>query len=277
MGRRLVITADDLGADPRTNATIVALHREGRVSATTLLTVAGAAEDAVARITAAGLPSPHLHFAISGAGPEGPWRPLGGDVPSLTDPAGHLLDAATAERGATVPDIRRELRAQLDWMHDRGLHPAAVDSHAGTLYGMHGRSLADVAIDFSAEHGLALRLPRRLGRVLDVAVPGLRRAHRQAVLQADDLGVRLPQSLVSTWLPGRFIAGYGQLRAEVLWQLRRLPPGTSELMVHPSPPSATGHLSRPEARKRAWELRLLRDPAFARTLRDEGIEIVPAW
>ncbi|MEE6288980.1 ChbG/HpnK family deacetylase [Georgenia sp. MJ173] len=278
MGRTLVITADDLGIDPRTNATIVALLREGRLSATTLIPVAAAADDAVRRITAAGLQPPHLHFTISSGRGHAPWRPLAEDVPSLVDGTGHLpVDARTAERSATVPDVQRELHAQLAWMRAAGMPPRVLDSHSGTLYGMHGRSLADVAVDFCAEHQLAFRLPRRLGRLLAVGVPGLRRAHDLAVPQADRLGVRLPQSLVSAWLPGRFIARYAQLRAEVLWQLRRLPPGTSELMVHPSPPSAAQAMPPTEGRKRVWELRLLRDPVFTRTLQEEEITVVPAW
>src|SRR5699024_11026201 len=79
-------------------------------------------------------------------------------------------------------------------------------------------------------------------RPLGLAVRGLRRAHRSAVERAGALRVRLPESLVSSWLPGRMVLSYGQLRAEVLHQLRRLPAGTSELLLHPSPGSAAAWL-----------------------------------
>lgn len=276
MDRRLVITADDLGVDPATNATIVELLEEHLVSATTLIPVAPAAMDAVQRIKAAGLAPPRLHLTLSSARELPPWRPFASDVGSLTGADGAFpIDAATAERQAAVPEVARELGAQLSWMHRMGVPPPGLDSHSGTLYGLHGRSLASAAVDFCAANDLTFRLPRALGRLLPLAVRGLRRTHQGAIQRADALGVRLPQALAGSWTPGHLVVSYSQLRAEVLHQLRRLPVGTSELIVHPT--AATSRLPRVEARKRAWELRLLSDPAFHRTLRREGIEVVPVW
>lgn len=278
MERRLVITADDLGVDEETNATIVDLLRDGLISATTLIPVAAAARDGVRRIREAGLPAPRLHLTLSSAREMPPWRPLASGVRSLTGADGTFpVDAGLAERRASLTDLAAELRAQLRWMHDEGLRPAGLDSHSGTLYGLRGRSLAAAAVDFCADHDLDFRLPRTLSRTLLLAVRGLRRAHRSAVAHADALRVRLPESLVSAWLPGRMVLSYGQLRAEVLHQLRRLPAGTSELLLHPSPASAAQWLPAVEARKRLWELRLLRDETFHRALRRAGIQVVPAW
>lgn len=278
MTRRLVITADDFGIDPGTNAAIVDLMSDGLVSATTLMPVAPAAADAVARLRHAGLPAPRLHMTLSSEQRLPAFRPLASDVPSLVDDDGAFpFDAAVAERRASVPDVARELLAQLDWMHSLGLRPTALDSHAGTLYGLHGRSLAQTALEFCAHHQLSFRLPRTLGRALGLAVRGLRAAHRAAVTRADALGVRLPEMLVSSWLPGAMVRSYPQLRAEVIFQLRRLPAGTSELIVHPAPLSARSWLTAGDARKRWWELRLLRDPAFHRALRRSDITVVPAW
>ncbi len=279
MDRRLVITADDLGVDSDTNATIVGLMEDGLVSATTLIPVAPAAQDAVERLRAADLPAPRLHLALS-SGKEWAtgWRPLATGVDSLTGPDGTFpVDAAAAEHRATAEHVERELTAQLDWMRDSGLEPPALDSHSGTLYGLHGRSLAGTALDFCAAHGLDFRLPRKLSTMLGLAVRGLRAAHSAAVDRADALGVRLPDLLISSWLPGRLILSYAQLRAEVAAQLRRLPAGTSELIVHPAPLSAAARMPTGDGRKRLWELRLLRDPAFHRALRRENITIVPAW
>src|SRR5699024_6292279 len=140
MERRLVITADDLGVDADTNATIIDLLREGLVSATTLIPVAAAAQDAVRRVLEAGLPAPRLHLTLSSAREMPGWRPLAPGVGSLTAPDGTFpVDAGLAERRATLADLATELRAQLRWMHDAGLRPAGLDSHSGTLYGLRGR------------------------------------------------------------------------------------------------------------------------------------------
>lgn len=278
MQRQLVITADDLGADADIDAAVVDLLQDGLVSATTLIPVAPAAADAVTRLRAAGFVSPRLHVALSTGREWAGWRPLAPDVSSLTGPDGALpVDGGVAEHRAAPEDVVREMEAQLGWMRAAGLRPRALDSHSGTLYGLHGRSLAGTAVAFCAEHGLDFRIPRRLGPVLGRAARGLRASHRAAVAQADELGVRLPEVLLSAWLPGRLTLSYPQLRAEVLAQLRRLPPGTSELIVHPAPRTAAARLAAGDGRKRLWELRLLRDPAFHRTLRREGITVVPAW
>src|SRR5699024_12288316 len=64
MDRRLVITADDLGVDPETNATIVELLRDGLVLASTWIPVEPAALDGVPRIKAAGVAPPRLHLTL---------------------------------------------------------------------------------------------------------------------------------------------------------------------------------------------------------------------
>ncbi|GAA4434226.1 hypothetical protein GCM10023169_41570 [Georgenia halophila] len=276
MSRRLVVTADDLGLGPRTNEAIVDLAARGRITSTTLMPVAPGARDAVDRVRAAGVADPRLHVTLTSARELPPWRPLATDVASLTDGDGTFHILPSRIHGAGEPaELRREMRAQLFWMHEYGLRPTGLDSHSGSLYGRRGLS---AALRFCAEQSLAFRLPRRLPRLVDVGLRGrLRRRYDEAVGAALDLGLSLPETLVSTWLPGRMLVSYGQLRALVLGQLRALPDGVSELVLHPAPASAAGRLDAAEGRKRVWELRLLHDPLFLKTLHRERIGLVPAW
>ncbi|MFH5824155.1 carbohydrate deacetylase [Georgenia sp. AZ-5] len=279
MTRQLVVTADDLGLDVETNEAIVDLMSDGLVTATTLMTVAPAAADGVERVRAAGLPAPRLHVTLTSAREFRPWRPLAADVPSLTDGDGSFHADPRLFASAVTPEhVLREMTAQLGWMHREGLRPAALDSHSGSLYGARGPALMSTALRFSAEHDLGFRLPRRMPRIADVLWRGrARRRYDEAVAHAASLGVRLPETMVGCWAPGRLLASYAQLRASVLTQLRFLPEGVSELIVHPAPAAAAARLHGGEGRKRLFELRLLRDPAFRRTLRREGIQLVPAW
>ncbi|GAA1629567.1 carbohydrate deacetylase [Georgenia ruanii] len=280
MTRQLVVTADDLGLDAETNETIADLVAGGRVTSTTLMTVAPAAKDAVERVRTAGLPAPRLHVTLTSAREMHPWRPLAEGVATLTDLDGAFhTDPGRLAGAATPADVDREMRAQLAWMHDAGLRPAGLDSHSGSLYGTRGRALLPAALEFCADNGLAFRLPRRLPRLVDAAWRGkVRRRYDEGVAAAAAAGVRLPDALIGCWLPGRLLlGGYAQLRAGVLNQLRHLPEGVSELILHPAPPRAARRLDRAEGRKRVWELRLLRDPLFWRTLRREGIRLAPAW
>lgn len=279
MTRQLVVTADDLGIDVPTNREIVALLREGLVSASTLMTVAPAAADAVARVRAAPVPTPRLHITVTSAQELLPWRPLAAGAHSLTDAHGAFhTDPGRFEGSASDDDVRLEMSAQLGWMHAAGLRPSAADSHSGSLYGFRGRSFLGTTMDFSAGHGLGFRLPRRFNRVLTAVLPrAVRRRHAEAVERADAGGVRLPETMILPWLPGRFILSLAQLRANLVSQLASLPEGVSELVLHPAPAPATRLMPRAEGRKRRWELQVLRDPVFQRALRRERIELVPAW
>lgn len=279
MTRQLVVTADDLGIDAPTNAAIVDLLAQGLITSTTLMTVAPAARDAVARVRAAGVATPRLHVTLTSARELSPWRPLAPGVHSLTDMRGAFhVDPSRFEAGAADEHVAAEMSAQLGWMRDAGLEPAAVDSHSGSLYGFRGRSFLPTVMDFTSAQGMGFRLPRRFGRLVTAVLPrSVRRRHADAVERADAGGVRLPETMIGSWLPGRLLVTYAQLRHDVLTQLRALPEGISELVMHPAPAAAVRRMPQAEGRKRVWELALLRDPVLHRVLRRERIELVPAW
>lgn len=294
MSRRLVLTADDLGHDRETNREIVALLREGRLTASTLLVVGPEAEHAAGLVlaarmdddgasSAARVPVPRLHVALTSPAGEAPWRPAAPDVPSLTDDDGAfhsnpflLGEAAEAE------EVARELEAQLAWMTDAGLHPPGLDSHSGILYGLHGGPFLDVALRFCAEHALPFRMPRSIALYGGLNLPQDMREEFEeyvsgAVARADELGVRLPAEIGTSWESASELGSYEALRAHYVDLLARLPEGTSEIFLHPAPESAVERIHGAEARTRAWELRLLRDPAFHDAIEAEGIELVATW
>lgn len=274
MTRRLVITADDFGREPATTETIAALLADGCVSTTSLIAVAPGAEDAVRRAADLGV-VPRLHVTLSADRGQPPWRALSG-VSSITDPDGALADdpALTTSAGrGWVADAIREADAQLDWMHSRGLRPVAADSHAGTLYGLYGAGdILGAALQWCARNGLAFRLPRDPTLYFGAALPDLlARRHAQAIALADDLGVPLPQAIVTNRLSANDLGSYEGLRDRCLRLLSALPEGTSELFLHPSREEAAPG---PAGIVRAWEARLLRDPKWLDALDAEGIEVV---
>src|SRR5699024_11116898 len=77
MTRRLVITADDLGRDEATDATISSLAADGAITASSLITVSPRAADSLEVIR--GLPLvPGLHATLSSEEGLEHWRPLSG-------------------------------------------------------------------------------------------------------------------------------------------------------------------------------------------------------
>ncbi|MFC4120500.1 carbohydrate deacetylase [Nonomuraea zeae] len=274
MSRRVVITADDLAREPGTTEVIVALLADGHVSATTLICLSPAAEQAADQVRRLGV-VPRLHVTLTSERGLPRWRPLDGAA-SLVDPDGSLSDdpMVLGARGE-AQDVIREAEAQLAWMRDRGYALEAADSHAGTLYGLHGRSWLAEALEWCARHGLAFRLPRDPEPYIGGPLPPqLATAHQRAVALADALGVPIPQTIATNRRSARELGSYERLRDDYLRRLAALPEGTSELFLHPSREDA---VTGPDGIVRTWETRLLRDPAWHAALESEGVEVVAGW
>ncbi|MGW0807888.1 carbohydrate deacetylase [Nonomuraea sp. NPDC002799] len=274
MTRRVVITADDLGREPGTTEVIAALLAEGQVTATTLICLSPVAERAATRVRELGV-VPRLHVTLTSERGVPRWRPLDGAA-SLVDPDGTLSDdpLALGARGE-AQDVIREADAQLHWMRDRDLAPVAADSHAGTLYGLHGRSWLAEALEWCARHGLAFRLPRDPEPYFGGPLPSpFAAAHERAVALADALGVSIPQTIATNRRGAHDLGAYEQLRDDYLRRLAALPEGTSELFLHPSREDA---VTGPDGIVRTWEARLLRDPVWHDALDSEGVEAVGGW
>ncbi|WP_062950814.1 ChbG/HpnK family deacetylase [Brachybacterium sp. sponge] len=267
--RLLVLTADDLGRDPAGTAVIIALGQEGLISAATLLTVSEESPHAAARLREAGL-TPRLHLALMGEADLPPWRPLS-DGASLRERGGAMTtDPRRLARELDLDEAVEEFDAQLAWMRDRGLEPGAADFHTTALYGLRSGALLEATLRWCARHGLGFRLPRRTDPfpgtdALPVAARGL---HAAAVHLADALGVPLPAALLSHHGTAPSLDA---LRAELTDGLARLPPGTSELVMHPSARGA----GVPAVRE--LEARLLRDEQWREALRGAGFRQVPHW
>lgn len=274
MSRRVVITADDLGREPGTTEVIASLLAEGHVSATTLICVSPEAERAARRVRELGV-LPRLHITLTSERGVPRWRPLNGAA-SIAGPDGTLTDDpfAFAARGK-AGDVIGEADAQLAWMREHDLAPVAADSHAGTVYGLHGRSFLAETLQWCARHGLAFRLPRDPEPYMGGPLPPpLAAAHESAVALADSLGVALPQTIATNRRTAADLGTYERLRDDYLRRLADLPEGTSELFLHPSREDA---VTGPDGIVRTWEARLLRDPVWHAALEREDVEVVPGW
>ncbi|MGI5270374.1 carbohydrate deacetylase [Nonomuraea sp. CA-218870] len=274
MSRRLVITADDLGREPGTTEVVLGLLAEGHVTATTLICVSPAAGRAAERVKELGV-LPRLHVTLTSERDVPRWRPLGGPT-GLTDPDGTLSDDpfVLGARGEAA-DVIREADAQLRWMRARDLAPVAADSHAGTLYGLHGRSWLAETLHWCARHGFAFRLPRDPEPYAGGPLPPpLAAAHERAVALADELGVAIPRTIATNRRTAHELGSYERLRDDYLRRLADLPEGTSELFLHPSREDA---VAGPDGVVRAWEARLLRDPAWHTALAREDVRLTGGW
>lgn len=216
--RLLVIHADDLGMAHSVNrATFEAIEQGWITSASILVPCPWFPE--VAR-WARTHPEADLgiHLALNSEWTGFRWSAVSSshDVPSLLDPAGYLplIEPAVVER-ARIPEVERELRAQIDRAKAAGIRLSHLDSHMGTL--SRSRELFDAYRRVGAEYGLPILLERRGDR-------GGEQASWQTGAEADALIDR-----VVSISPGVSAADWMKAYENLL---SPLPPGVYQLIVH---------------------------------------------
>lgn len=232
--RRLVITADDFGAAPEVNEAVEQAHVHGVLTAASLMVAAPAAADAIAR--ARRLPSLRigLHLVLV----EG--RPLlpTAAVSRLVDPSGAfrgnlaLLGAAIAASAVVRRQVAAEITAQFAAFLDSGLKLDHCNAHKHFhLHPVIGRLLIDIGPRFGMRAvrvpleppRVLARLDRSAGRQPLVRLPALLLRRR---LQAAGL-VAADQCFGNYW-SGRMT------RPRLLALLANLPPGLTEIYLHPA-------------------------------------------
>jgi len=221
--KQLVVNADDFGFTPDVNQGIVEAHRNGILTATTLMANGDAFDDA---IRLAGL-TPTLdigvHLVLIGGVSLITARPYPQTVPQLV--------AALVRREIRPYD---ELRAQVRRIVDAGIRPTHLDTHKHTHL---APPVLDAVARLSEEFGVrwvrrpfdfplnALRggVPR-LKRLTSDGL-GLMRRRFHRVLEQH--GCRTTDHFAGFQITGRFRA------AELVELMAVIPEGSTELMCHP--------------------------------------------
>ena len=234
--RRLIITADDFGLAIPVNEAVEAGHREGVLTAASLMVGGGAVDDAVRRAFAMPSLAVGLHLVLVDGRPILP----PGSIPDLVGPDGWLR-RDLARFGlllATNSSVRRQLRAEIDAQFaafaQTGLPIDHVNVHRH--YHLHP-VVAMTVLDAVRDHGApAIRVPwepQGLVRAVDKTVSGgeslltgwLARWMRR---QGQRRQLAFPDRVVGIAWSGRF---HAQRLAAVL---ERLPHGLTEIYVHPA-------------------------------------------
>ena len=221
--KQLVVNADDFGFTPDVNAGIVEAHRDGILTAATLMANGDAFEDAVrlARQT------PGLdigcHLVLIGGHSLLTKQAFPATVAQLV--------AALATRRIRVYD---ELAAQMRRIVDAGVRPSHLDTHKHTHL---APPVLDAVAHLAEEFGVrwvrrpfdfplnALRggVPR-LKRLSSDALGLLRRRFHRVLASH---GCRTTDHFAGFQITGRFQT------AELVELMSVIPPGSTELMVHP--------------------------------------------
>ena len=234
--KQLIVTADDFGAAVEVNEAVERAHRDGILSAASLMVSGAAAADAVVRARAMPKLRVGLHLVLVEGTPVLPARA----VPDLVDASGHFrIDMARA--GAAMfflPKVRAQLRAEieaqfaafaatglpLDHVNAHKhfhLHPtiASLMVEIGKAYGVKG-----ARVPLEPQAVLARIEPHKSSGVTALTAPfarGLRRRFRRA-------GIAAPDSVFGLAWSGAMTP------ARVKGLIEHLPEGLSEIYLHPA-------------------------------------------
>jgi chitin disaccharide deacetylase len=247
--KQAIITADDFGLSREVNAGVIQAHREGVLTAASLM-VAGAARDEAA-ILARENPGLDvgLHLVVCRGGSVLPGSQLHG----LTDSSGRFAENAVMAgmryffKRRIRPLIRDEIRAQIDHHLEQIGALNHIDGHLN--FHVHP-VIADMLIEFAVEYGLpCIRLPRepvfttlRLARdhasrkLIEAVI--FRALSRRTRRMAAERGILSTDRLFGLHQSGHLSEAY------VIGVIARLGPGLTELYFHPAqdiggtPPSA---------------------------------------
>jgi len=270
--KQLIVTSDDFGAAPEVNTAVARAHRDGILSAASLMVGAPAVDDAVAR--AKSMPSLRvgLHLMLVEGKPVLPVA----QVPDLVDATGHFrTDMARA--GAAMfflPHVKRQLHAEIEaqfaafaatglpFDHVNShkhfhLHPtiASMMVKAAARYGVKG-----ARVPLEPQSVLAKIEPHKPSGVVALTAPfarALRTRFRRAGIVAPDQVFGLAWSGAMT--PAR-MAGL----------IAHLPDGLTEIYVHPATGPYSG--SAPGYQYEA-ELAALTDPDLPGMLAARNIRL----
>ncbi len=242
----LIVNADDFGFTPDVNQGIVEAHRNGIVTATTLMAGGAAFDDAVALARATPTLDVGCHLVlVGGRSLVAPGRSLPAGVPELL--------GAVALRRISIYD---ELVAQVEKILGAGLSPTHLDTHKHAhMLPSVARALARVSREYRIEW---------VRRPLDFPLAG---AYLAARLRRG--GCRMTDHFTGFRLTGRLD------KASLASLIRGLPDGTTELMCHPGYLGVSLEAARTRLKaSRQRELEALTSPEAKAAMRAAGVQLM---
>jgi predicted glycoside hydrolase/deacetylase ChbG (UPF0249 family) len=275
--KRLIVNADDLGADVARNEGIFEAIRSGVVTSASILPNGPALDHALEGIRSGGFEE--VSFGIHLNLTEG--RPLAEGLSCLTGPDGNFLGKAAAHRlllkTGDMPlqaELGREAALQIERLLDAGISITHIDGHQHVH--IFPSALPTVA-ETARDHGIRrMRIPDETVPSGDQTLPAdlLEEARRFGSLGREARKILAGTGIVSSdHFRGLLLKG--RLSVETLLaELGQLPDGLTELMVHPGRVPAEDSFSAFSSPERERELEALLDPRFRLALDRAGVVLV---
>jgi chitin disaccharide deacetylase len=134
----LILHADDLGMCHSENAATIFAIEHGSVSSASIMMPTGWVSEIAAYSRSHPTADFGLHLTLTSEWDELKWGPVAGAaaVPGLVDAQGYFYsDGDSVYRSASLVEVEKELRAQIEKARSMGIDITHLDSHMGTLFG----------------------------------------------------------------------------------------------------------------------------------------------
>jgi chitin disaccharide deacetylase len=280
--KRLIVNADDLGADEARNAGIFEAINAGVVTSVSILSNGPALKDAITRIRSLDPKSVSLglHFNLS----EG--RPLSPDLKLLTGPDGCFMGKKSSQRLFTNSlesvldeEIRKELDAQSSRLRSAGVPLDHLDGHQH-VHILPG--VAGIVADAAKACGIPwIRIPEEPTNEFQADFLAAQDAEEARFFSGHAAKARPILRRAGFLAPDHFrgLNFKGRLPADFWTEfLAAIPEGVTEFMVHPghaAGDTSMGPFSRFSTPDREKELAALTDGRFGLALLKSGFQLIP--
>lgn len=238
--KQLIVTADDFGAALAVNEAVERAHREGILTAASLMVSAPAAADAVKRAKAMGSLRVGLHLVLV----EGKSTLQPAAVPDLVDANGMFRDDMVRAGAAMffLPHVRRQLAAEIEAQFKTfaamGLELDHVNAHKH--FHLHP-TIAALTVRIGRSFGMkAMRVPYEPVEVLRQIEPGTSGSFivelwaRQLRRRLAAAGVFSPDRMFGLGWSGAITT------SRLTSLLAHLPEGVNEVYLHPATAAYAG-------------------------------------
>lgn len=276
----LIINADDLGMCHSVNIAIFRLLEEKVISSATCMTPCPWIKEVGEFCKSHPDADIGVHLTFTSEWKNYKWRPVtkNKSVESLVDRYGYFPETVEEfEKNAKPEEIEEEIRNQVLLALKLGINPTHLDNHMGSLYGFSGRTFIPIVFKICEEMNLPFRLPRMLPpEMLPKMSQDLIDLHMSLVEMAKEKGIPIIDYLITYPYDLPNCPDYLSFKNMIISLLKKLKPGISEIVIHPSIESEEIKAINPTWEKRVWEYLIFRDEEVRRVIKEEKIKII-SW
>jgi predicted glycoside hydrolase/deacetylase ChbG (UPF0249 family) len=263
----IILHAQELGLCHESNAAGVRLLGAGALASGAAMAPSPWFADLVERTSDLPQADIGLELTINSEWKNYRWRPVAPDslVSSLLDPDRYLWRSITQTMvNAHADDVERELLAQIAYAKSLGLKPTHLTTHLGALAAR--PDLIEIYLRVARQQWIP-------AMIVELTPQHVERFRASGFPVPDDIVSLLADYPLPKVDDLRFVApadSFAEKKRTFLQMLRELPPGLTQIAIHPAIESDALKRIATDWQQRVWDAQLLADEEVRAALRAEG-------